>query len=170
MSGNWLCGTEKRTSIGSIWNRAWRVVTAWTSENLTRCRIPLTCDSTATVCIGSATPLAVTTYGTDARRTVVTLTGTFGCLGGSFFEQAADATIEIAAMHTLRKRVLIYCLELEVDGSPSNLRKRGMAYRRVLRVHRRRGRVAPVMCTTASETGPAVHARWRGRIVPSASR
>jgi hypothetical protein len=38
----------------------------------------VTCDSTAAVCIGSATPFAVTMKGTIDRFTVVTLTGTFG--------------------------------------------------------------------------------------------
>jgi hypothetical protein len=42
-----------------------------------------------------------------ARFTVVTLTGTVGLRGGSFFEQAASAMSASAAMHAEEERVLI---------------------------------------------------------------
>src|ERR1700674_314432 len=64
--------------------------------------MPFTCASTATVCIGSATPFAMTMYGTLVRLTVVTLTGTLGCRGGSDFEHAAARHTANAIPQTVR--------------------------------------------------------------------
>jgi hypothetical protein len=51
--------------------------------------------------------LAVTTYGIDARFTVVTLTGTAGRRGGADFEQAAITTSAKAAAHNDTLRVIM---------------------------------------------------------------
>ena len=121
--------------------------------------VPFTWDSTATVCIGSATPLAVTTYGTETRFTVVTLTGTVGWRGGSFLEQAAPARRTRAAMRAARVRVLIYWLGSEVDATRLNPRRTERVCRRVRLIHRRRGRVARVRYTIASATELAARRR-----------
>src|SRR5881628_1475861 len=104
-----------------------------------------------------------------ARRTVVTLTGTCGERGGSFFEHAAMPAMAITAMHVARIRVLIWNLELEVDATTCREKKR-RACRRVHLVHQRRGRVAPVKCTTPTLIGHAEPAHWREQFVPSRGR
>src|SRR3954465_15278973 len=123
--------------------------------------MPFTWASTATVCIGSATPLAVTTYGTIARLTVVTLTGTVGLRGGSFFEQAEIAVTASAAMHAREVRVLIDWSGLVVCGTLSSRSRMQKACRRSVLIPRRRARVAPGKCTTASVIEPAAPSQRR---------
>src|SRR5450759_5562556 len=102
-------------------------------------------------------------YGTEARLTVVTVTGTVGCRGGSPLEQAAIAQRASVAMRAEKERVLINWPGSEVDATPLGPRKTGMVCRRARLIHRRRGRVAREKYTIASAIEPAALWHWRGR-------
>ena len=87
---------------GSISNRSWPARTSSPSLNRTRLSTPPTCDCTATVCMGSTRPFAITTYGAAPSSAAATVTATGGRVAGAGLEHPA-ATIAIATARTTER-------------------------------------------------------------------
>ena len=91
-------------------------------------------------------------------NTVVTLTGTVGWPGGSFFEQAAIAISATVTAAADRLRMLMGEWYPERDVSGLNLRKWRRGCHRERRERRRRAPAARVTYTTATAIVPAAPA------------